>query len=194
MRYITAIALSVILIICAACGNSLSEDSPQKPKNDNGNTLAKVTVADVENKLTNLSAGLVKHYDDMEDLLYYRCHVAEEPLVFVPYVALDKNFKPTLGFHAFSVSRESLSFNKLYIRSRDNAYSFNLSPVGIEEYKGAMPPEMYMALKDGINSGYIKIRLAGRIMGERELDEEEIAEIEDVFSIFEYLSSIQIMK
>ncbi|MBO4401664.1 MAG: hypothetical protein J5809_07445 [Selenomonadaceae bacterium] len=150
-----------------------------------------VTPSEAQAKLKEMSRGLVVYYDDMKDAIICRVDAnLNDVLLFVPRVEINNQFEPELYLQIFHTSRRSLYFDKLYIRSANGTAEFKVSTGN--EYNGLMSREIYQSLKDGVMSEYIKIRIAGRDMDERELTAEEIAQIDKVFTIYEYLSKVKV--
>lgn len=158
-------------------------EKPSKPE---------ITEAEAELELQIFSKELDVNYDDMQEVTFYSCRNAgRSPLYFMPYVSIDKQYKPRLFLQIFNISKYPLYFDKLYIKTEKKVYAFNLG-ARKSDYNGKMSWEMYQSLKEGIESGYIKFRVSGNEIGERELTSGEIEGIEAVFSIYEYFSKVQV--
>ena len=150
-----------------------------------------ITSSYAKAKLHDLSQGLDVRYDDMKDAVICRCTAElEDNLFFIPRVEIDNKFNPELYFQAFHISRSLTYFNKLYIRSENKTTKFEANT---NEYNGVMNRDVYEILKDGVASKYIKIRLEGRDMDERELSASEIAQIGEVLNIYEYFSKVKVV-
>lgn len=186
------------MILVAGCGggtkSAKTESPPENPKME-------VTAAEVDAKLKELSVGLSKDYDDMEELTYYRAPIGEDMSVCVmPYVIVDKNYQPTLMEHLQYFGSHIIKFDTLYIKSADQVSKFRYENKNVtvpsnksEGYGGIMSNEVYDALKAAVESGYVRVRMEGNAgLEEKELSEKEIAGIKAVFEIYEYLNQIKV--
>ena len=153
-----------------------------------------VTSQEARATFDKLSQGLVTYYDDMEDAMYCRCNNdLDNTLIFLPYVIINNHFEPILKLQTFNVGRHpTLFFDKLYIKSTNSTAVFQLKPIKVRSYDDIMDNEIYEFLKEAIIGEYVKIRISGDGIIERELTAEEIAEIDAVFSIYEYFSNVKV--
>ena len=163
--------------------------------------IVEVKIEDVETRLSKLSFGLKKSYDDMKELRYYFSPIGEDmQLLVTPYVVIDKNYSPVLCEHLQYFGSHIIRFDTLYIKSATQVKSFKYSGAEIvdynsEGYSGVMSNEVYIALKTAINSGYVRVRMEGNAgIEEKELSQKEIEGIKSVFEIYEYLSKIKVTK
>ena len=155
-------------------------------------SVPEITIAEAELQLQIFSRELDVRYDDMQEVTFYSCRNAgRSPLYFIPYVSIDKQYKPKLLLQIFSISKSPLYFDKLYIKTGKKVYTFNLG-ARKSDYNGKMSWEIYQSLKEGIETGYIKFRVTGNDLGEREMTAGEIEGIEEVFAIYEYFSKIKV--
>lgn len=196
LKKIYIIALLTLIILLTGCGINKSTESLAETPNK-----IEVTVAEVDSKLKELSVGLSKDYDDMEELMYYRAPIGEDMSICVtPYVVVDKNYQPTLMEHLQYFGSHIIKFDTLYIKSADQVSKFhyenkNATAVSYksEGYGGIMSNEVYDALKSAVESGYVRVRMEGNAgLEEKELSEKEIAGIKAVFEIYEYLNQIKV--
>ena len=201
MKYLKkncAVALLSLIILLTGCGN----DNPVERLPENLSKI-EVTALDVDAKLKELSVGLSKDYDDMEELTYYRAPIGEDMSVLVmPYVVVDKNYQPTLMEHLQYFGSHIIKFDTLYIKSADKVSKFRYGNKNVtvpsnksEGYGGIMSNEVYDALKAAVESGYVRVRMEGNAgIEEKELSEKEIAGIKAVFAIYEYLNTHSIIR
>lgn len=156
-----------------------------------GDTTPEITTSYAKAKLHDLSQGLDVRYDDMKDAVICRCNAElDDKLFFIPRVELDNQFKPKLYLQAFHISSSLSYFNKLYVRSANKTLNLDANT---NEYNSAMSIDVYEVLEDGVASGYIKVRLEGRDMDERELTSEEITQIANVLKIYDYFSKVKVV-
>ena len=165
--------------------NKIESAKPAKPE---------ITIAEATAKLQQLSRGLDVRYDDMTEQTYCQINLPDHVLFFIPYVTLDKGFNAELGLQIFSISREPFFFNELYIKSANKVMHFTISKSRKNSYNEWLRGDIYQSLKEAVDSGYLKFRVTGNneIAGERELTEKEIADIDAVFSIYEYFSKVKV--
>lgn len=198
MKKIFAIALLVVTIFICGCANEKSADKPVPPE-------PKITIAEAKTKLAELSQGLDVRADDMKEVTFYRCHINSDlhPSIWIiPYVVVDKDFNATLRQDILYVGRETLYFDKLYLKTSSGVETFqypetiksvNRGYVG-EEYDGQMTAPLYKKLQEAVADGGAKFRFEGRTFGERELTAGEISEMAKVFAIYEFLSNNTVEK
>lgn len=196
MKNFLSIGLIIVAVILAGCGSKKAKQvEPVKPP------IPKITRAEADAKLKELSAGLEVYYDDMKGFTIVRCRYdLDNSSVIVPYVVVyDNDYSITLRYHILYSGREPLHFDTLYIKTTEGVKSFEYKNVSIlygygvvEEYNGDMSNEIYDVLKTAVNSGYAKIRLEGRQKDERELTQDELANFAKVFSIYEYFNSVKV--
>ncbi len=193
---ILVVATLVIFCLYLAKGKSKLQPSEQaapitKTETENP-SVQEITIAEAELQLQIFSRELDVRYDDMQEVTFYSCRNAgRSPLYFIPYVSIDKQYKPKLLLQIFNISNYPLYFDKLYIKTGEKVYTFNLG-TRKSSYNERMSWEIYQSLKEGIKSGYIKFRVAGNDIGERELTAGEIEGIEEVFAIYEYFSKVKV--
>ncbi|MBR2518350.1 MAG: hypothetical protein IKE46_00970 [Selenomonadaceae bacterium] len=197
MKKLFAVACLVATIFICGCGGEKSaKQPPPKPT---------ITVADAQTKLAELSTGLDVRGDDMKEVTFYRCPIDSDsrpPIWIIPYVVADKNFNAALRQDILYVGRETLYFDKLYIKTSSGVETFqypktvksvNRGYVG-EEYDGLMSNELYRKLQTAVSEGGAKFRFEGRSFAERELTPKEIANMDKVFKIYELLNSVDVEK
>ncbi|MBR3747395.1 MAG: hypothetical protein IKN27_10605, partial [Selenomonadaceae bacterium] len=197
MKKLFAVACLVATIfICGCGGENSAKQPPPKPT---------ITVADAQTKLAELSTGLDVRGDDMKEVTFYRCPIDSDsrpPIWIIPYVVADKNFNAALRQDILYVGRETLYFDKLYIKTSSGVETFqypktvksvNRGYVG-EEYDGLMSNELYRKLQTAVSEGGAKFRFEGRSFAERELTPKEIANMDKVFKIYELLNSVDVEK
>lgn len=192
----------IFLFIVVGCGNNTKKSENIKSED---NTKISVTKAEVNEKLKSLSNGLEVQYDDMKELTYFRCHINldNHPHIFlIPYVVVDENYNFSLKNHILCVSTrnyEIIYFDTLYIKSSKGVENFKLDEKKIhrsyagEEFIDNMSKPIYDKISESIEGNNIKFRLEGRVYSERNLTDEEISQIRAVFSIYKYLSSINVI-
>ena len=79
-------------------------------------SIPEITAAEAELQLQIFSHELDVNYDDMQEVTFYSCRNAgRSPLYFIPYVLMDKKYKPKLLLQIFNISNYPLYFDKLYI-------------------------------------------------------------------------------
>lgn len=129
-------------------------------------------------------------------------HDLHPPIWINPYAVVDKNFNVSLRQDILYVGRESLYFDKLYVKTSSGVETFhyektiksvNRGYVG-EEYDGQMTAELYKKLQEAVTDGSANFRLEGRTFGERELTAEEISEMAKVFARYEFLDKTKVEK
>lgn len=164
----------------------VQQTNPQTP------LVPEITVAEAELQLQTLSNELDVRYDDMLEVTFYSCRSAgRSSLYFIPYVSINKQFKPNLGLQIFSVSNYPLFFDKLYIKTADNLYIFNLG-ARKSSYNELLRKDIYKSIKEAVDSGYLKFRITGNDIGERELTAGELEGVDAVLSIYEYFSKVKV--
>lgn len=198
MKKLFAVALIFTVIFICGCASEKPAEQPAPPK-------PKITVAEAKEKLAELSQGLDVRADDMKEVTFYRCHINHDlhpPIWIIPYVVVDKNFNVALRQDILYVGRETLYFDKLYVKTSSGVETFqypktiksvNRGYVG-EEYDGLMTDELYQKLQGAVTDGSAKFRFEGRTFGGRELTEGEISEMAKVFAIYEFLSNNSVEK
>ena len=94
----------------------------------------------------------------MEDAMYCRCNNdLDNNLIFLPYVIINNNFEPILKLQTFNVGKyPTLFFNKLYIKSTNNAACSQLTPTKVKSYEDIMNHEI-----EAVSGEYVKIRISG---------------------------------
>ena len=195
-KFLAFALLTVTIFICGCGGEKPAEKVPTKPK---------ITVAEAQTKLTELSTGLDVRADDMKEVTFYRCHINHDlhpPIWIIPYVVVDKDFNATLRQDILYVGRETLYFDKLYIKTSSGVETFQypktIKSVGRgyvgEEYDGLMPAELCWKLQEAVTDGGAKFRFEGRTFGEREFTAAEISEMTKVFALYEFLSTNTVEK
>lgn len=152
-----------------------------------------ITVAEAKAKLQQLSRGLDVRYDDMTEQTYCKINLPDHVIFLVPYVALDKNFEAELGLQIYYISHDFLLFDTLYIKSANKVTQFTISKTRKSSYNEWLRADIYQSLKEAVDSGYLKFRVTGNDIGERELTAKEIADIKAVFAIYEYFSKVKVV-
>lgn len=181
-----------ITFFLIGCGSNVANNPPEKVQQSEP-SVPEITSAEAKSMLNKLSKGLDVHYDDMLEKTYYSCQPPDEhPLYFIPYVVVDNRFNVNLGLQIFNISRYPLFFDKLYIKSENKLYTFDLGSRA-SSYNELMEHGIYQSLKEAIDDGYLKFRVTGNDIGERELTAEELAQIDEVFAIYEYFSKVKVM-
>ena len=169
------------------CSGTVANNPPEKI-----HTVPEITSAEAKRMLNKLSKGLDVRYDDMLEKTYYSCPPPNEhPLYFIPYVVVDNRFNVSLGLQIFSISRYPLFFDTLYIKSENKLSTFDLGSRA-SSYNELMERGIYQSLKEAIDDGYLKFRVTGNDIGERELTAEELAQVDEVFAIYEYFSKVNV--
>ena len=201
MRNVMAVALMTAIILLVGCG---SEKAAEKSTSSEP-PIKTITRAEADEKLKQLSTVLDVRYDDMKEVTFCRCPINDDihpPIYIIPYVVVDKEYHVSLRQDILYVGREVLDFDKLYIKTpggvdifhyEKTVKSFDKGYVG-EEYVGQMTGGLYQKLKTAIKEGGAKFRLEGRTFGERELTEEELVDMEELFSVYEFFKGVKVVK
>lgn len=197
MKKILEVALMTMIILLAGCG---SEKTAEKATSSEP-PIKTITRAEASEKLKQLSTVLDVRYDDMKEVIFCRVPVDSDlhPSIWIiPYVAIDKNYNVELRHKILYVGNEPLFFDKLYVKTSGGVETFQYKGVvkgsAGEEYDGLLGYALYKKLQEGIKTGQAKFRLSGRTFGERELTEEELVDMEELFSVYEFFKSVKIVK
>ena len=195
-KILAVVCLVATIFICGCGGEKSARQEDSKPK---------IPVNVIREKLKELSTGLDVRADDMKEVTYYTCptdYDAHPPIWIKPYVVVDKDYKVSLRQDILYVGRETLYFDKLYIKTSSGVETFqypktiksvNRGYVG-EEYSGLMTDALYQKLQAAVTEGGAKFRFEGRSFAERELTPKEIANMDKVFKIYELLNSVDVEK
>ena len=158
-----------------------------------------ITRAEADAKLEKLATVLDIQFDDMKEVTFCRCSIdidMRPSIWIIPYVAIDKNYNAILYQDILYVGNEPLYFDRLYIKTNSGVEKFQCKNIiksyAGEEYNGVMSDALYKNLQGAIKNGHAKFRLEVRTFGERELTEEELSDMEELFSIYEYFNNVKI--
>ena len=194
MKKILSFVLIITAMILVGCGNEkMNSESPVIPPTPT------ITRAEANAKLEKLATVLDVQFDDMKEVTFCRCPIdidMRPSIWIIPYVAIDKNYNAILYQDILYVGNEPLYFDRLYIKTNSGVEKFQYENViksyAGEEYNGLMEDALYKRLQEAIKEGFAKFRLEGRTFGERELTEEELSDMEELFSIYEYFNSVKV--
>lgn len=197
MRKNFSIVLILVTLILGGCNNKKIEQLPIEPRE-----LPKISSEDAETKITELSENLKVQYDGMKKLTFYSCPIYLGRKVCVaPYVSVaDDDYSVELFCHVVYSGHERIDFDTLYIKTAGEVKTFYFADVyrmyhaGYygDEYNGVMPANLYYTLKKVIEVGSARIRLEGIAYEERNLLPAEIEQMRKVFSLYEFLSNVQV--
>lgn len=189
---VTLILFTFILFGCSIEKNTKQVTTTESP-------IPKITRAEVNAKLAELSTGLDVRVDDMKEVTFYRCRVdidIHPSIWIIPYVIVDENFNAVLCQNILYVGNEPLYFERLYVKTTDGVEKFPYDKViksyAGEEYNGLMYDELYRKLEKAISDGHAKFRLEGMTFGERELTAAELSDMVKVFAIYEFLKGVKV--
>ena len=206
MKKIFAVALLTAIILLAGCGSEkpVAQTVESSTEEDNPAPVAPplktITRAEAEEKLSKLSNVLEVRYDDMKEITFCRVPVDSylHPSIWIiPYVAIDKNYNAELRHKILYVGNEPLFFETLYVKTSGGVETFQYKDVVKgsvgEEYDGRLSYALYKKLQEGIKTRQAKFRLSGRTFGERELTEEELVDMEELFAAYEFFKSVKVV-
>lgn len=203
MRTFIFILLMSFAVFSSACDSEKSSDIEKSPtlteKVNIETTVLNVTREEAQAKLVELSAGLTVDYDDMKERTYYRAVSTDNRVIVMPYVLMDRDYNVVLIEHLQYIADHLISFRTLYIKSANQVKHFeyhNVKRISFdsEAYAGLMNSEVRETLKAAINSGYVRVRLEGENgYEEKELSNEEMNSIRQVFEVYEYFKNIKVV-
>ena len=146
MKNFLSVAFILVAMILIGCGGEQSKTEKQQI---NEPPIQKITRAEADIKLKELSAGLDVRVDDMKELTFYYCRINHDihPSIYIiPYVVVDKEYQFSLHQDILYIGHEPLYFDKLYIKTSSGVETFHYEKtvrsfdkgyVG-EEYVGLM--------------------------------------------------------
>lgn len=158
---------------------------------------------EVEKELMRLAEGLDVKYDNMKEITYYYCPQDYDiGIKLLPYLIVDKNYGVTIFDCPVCHGDEWLFFDTVYIKYDGHLYknsydkSKRQSQVGrrsvTELYSVPLSGDWYKILHDACNYQNVKIRFSGKFDVDKFLDDKEIKNIKKVFTIYEFLDSVNV--
>lgn len=171
----------------------------QRPTITNNVAPSKLTQAEKEAKIQELSSDMQVKTDDMRDITFYPPKLdLKQPTIMNPYIGVKHpNETCVLRLEVCYTGDDWIFFDTVYIKTPTRTHILKYKPYTgdhdvssgsvFETFDQAVDSDTLAALRDIAATGSAKIRLSGKYFSERNLSDDEVQRIKNILDLYDVL-------